>query len=1356
MINYFISSTFSDTHMERDLLAYKILPKLKRLTDNYGQEIAFTDLRWGINSTDYSEAMMMNKVLSTCIKEINKCCPYMIILLGDKYGYQPNNETLQRLLLGDGGNLLSQQDQNKSVTDLEVTYGLLRRTEFDYSSSIVIAIRNSLDKTVIPQKYHSRYFCDNEEEQKKLDCLKRQLSEICPNQIIYYDATWNTDQEELVISNDFEDKMIKMLTDQIKKALPELPPSIEEQQYIYDNAFQKRHYVSFVGRKEETEQIQRFINDPSHSVLLIKGKSGMGKSALLSNACYLYESKLHVVSLFCGNGKFLQDVDDVKRSLIWRLRKLLGDDNVYKKADFKDVIEPLLDRVTKSAQLLIIIDGIDQLKNDIHLKNMDFLPEKYLQHQRIKWIISMSEEFQIPYDIKGLKEANVIRLLPLQEKEIEIFTNAYLKKIGKELPVLIKQKLNRKTVGRSPLYNILLLSRINLLNRNDYTTISMFQNESVRGDLSIYSYIELILNQASFYEKEIAFDIIDATSRTLSFPLAADVFYIVSCFRNGISIKNIIEILCFANRSTSFAETLSFIEYLDMLLKQDENGKVQFVHKLVIPSQEMLMRCTGINYKHIILEYLDQLDDDETFKREEYVYFSYACNNAYRLACYLSKTYCKEEKLARISLVNDINNYGVHNYFLHSDALIHEIIEIYQTSKKKGKQVITFLLDVIDSTCDEHRLLYGVVSAFVFGNSLLNILSAEDCNRLLNRLYQLCKEVLYPNATWNADYLRLFYVCCERCALRSTDLNTQLMFSQQFMQLCLEYSERQDIVENEYLENIHDLAMANKILGESFSHISWSKAIHYYRQGIKVINHPLFQEKRRQIAIQTIHELETLFLQCLINKMSTDKQIGFPTDHDVIVLVDSNINKLSDAISYYQGNKEYMRASRCCSLMSDYYRILEKHEQEKAYVFQMKYFAEEALKLDKHVICSDHVRNAEFRLGYSHDFGFAIEERIMHLEQAFEYAVNQNKEQFAEIGEKILAVTLQELISAWLEYLENQSQERMFTGSLSIERFIKVSQNMTKWLETLISHGQDNVEQVVYPFLNIVANIASDYRERAIDKQNLKMYMESNKDAAYAFELFRTLGDCYQRNKWLFKMIDISNIVSITAHNVSVWKGELIREEEYYNHWVLSLIMETEILGTKNITLQKIKKKYQKTDFSLRRMMRSWIHVAADMLIDNENMEKFLFYVKLNNYCISGQNSDWLLLLRDIYKPEELESDMNLVGAWICKNLSYQDVRMLIYKSNLFEQTALLYAYKKGWYDIAKDIIYNGYDHYLELPMLFLIYKYDRGNYKESVMDLKDICKSRHYHFLKRNGWIKKYTSNAFVEDTKELLKSLR
>ncbi len=84
-IRVFISSTFRDMHAERDQLNRFVFPELRSRCQRRGVEFIGIDLRWGLTSEETQGA----GALQVCLQEIERCRPYFVCLLGERFGWVP-------------------------------------------------------------------------------------------------------------------------------------------------------------------------------------------------------------------------------------------------------------------------------------------------------------------------------------------------------------------------------------------------------------------------------------------------------------------------------------------------------------------------------------------------------------------------------------------------------------------------------------------------------------------------------------------------------------------------------------------------------------------------------------------------------------------------------------------------------------------------------------------------------------------------------------------------------------------------------------------------------------------------------------------------------------------------------------------------------------------------------------------------------------------------------------------------------------------------------------------------------------------------------------------------------------------
>ncbi len=152
--------------------------RLEKYCEENGARFQAVDLRWGVNE----ESQLNQKTLQICFNEIARCQkispkPNFIILLGEKYGWQPipeiipEDEMVQilRLLQGDDKSLIGKWyrlDENavppvyvlQPRKDDQKDYNLWEPIEKELSNILRNIIRNSSDKLNFSPEQKIRYF----------------------------------------------------------------------------------------------------------------------------------------------------------------------------------------------------------------------------------------------------------------------------------------------------------------------------------------------------------------------------------------------------------------------------------------------------------------------------------------------------------------------------------------------------------------------------------------------------------------------------------------------------------------------------------------------------------------------------------------------------------------------------------------------------------------------------------------------------------------------------------------------------------------------------------------------------------------------------------------------------------------------------------------------------------------------------------------------------------------------------------------------------------------------------------------------------------------------------------------------
>jgi hypothetical protein len=86
----FVSSTFMDSNLERDILHRKILPDLEKKGQQHGVQVIFYDMRFGVKDENTKDHMTW----ISCKEAIQQCHEgsdglYFLSLQADRYGYRP-------------------------------------------------------------------------------------------------------------------------------------------------------------------------------------------------------------------------------------------------------------------------------------------------------------------------------------------------------------------------------------------------------------------------------------------------------------------------------------------------------------------------------------------------------------------------------------------------------------------------------------------------------------------------------------------------------------------------------------------------------------------------------------------------------------------------------------------------------------------------------------------------------------------------------------------------------------------------------------------------------------------------------------------------------------------------------------------------------------------------------------------------------------------------------------------------------------------------------------------------------------------------------------------------------------------
>jgi tetratricopeptide (TPR) repeat protein len=362
---------------EREELVKRVFPQLRKLCEARGVTWGEVDLRWGITDEQKAEG----KVLPICLAEIHHCRPYFLGILGERYGWVPEELPSG---VSERESWLAEH-REKSVTELEMLHGVLNNPAMaehaffylrapTYVQALPAADRAAHREAPDPGEI-ARFGAEAAERRAadrraKLDALKEKIRlSGLPVREGYADPKA---LGRLVLAD---------LTAVIERAFPataEPDPSAREA--ALHEAFARVHAAGYVGRQAYYDRLDAQAAGDGLPLVVV-GDAGSGKSALLANWVVRYRAThrgVPVLAHFIGASPESTDWRAMVRRLLGELGRSLGvtleapDDP----AALRQALANALGRVAARprARLMLVVDGLNQLEDRDGAPDLAWLP----------------------------------------------------------------------------------------------------------------------------------------------------------------------------------------------------------------------------------------------------------------------------------------------------------------------------------------------------------------------------------------------------------------------------------------------------------------------------------------------------------------------------------------------------------------------------------------------------------------------------------------------------------------------------------------------------------------------------------------------------------------------------------------------------------------------------------------------------------------------------------------------------------------------------------------------------------------------------------------------------------------------
>lgn len=579
MKTIFVSSTFRDMQFERDLIHERIAPAINARAAEVGDHISFCDLRWGINTLDYEQEESSRKVLRVCLDEIDRCRPYMMIIIGARYGWIPSEDLIR---YGIRGRNLELEDFRRSVTELEIIYGALTRKEdLDH---VFVYFRNISGPA--PKVYEP----EDAEHLAKLEALKARLWNVVGSRIREYTVSWDPEIGTFGSEEEFENLVRQDLLESFEKEWRQiqcLSPCEKMLRMQYSYAEQKEYPLS----SRDTLAREYLAEASNTSVFAVSGESGSGKTALLSRMIRILKKQgAEVLPIFSGISKECNDGYDLLQFMCTFLEDRLGinnnkdlDGDGYDNSDLAQNrsrsslmgISELRERLiylaarysdTIDRELYIVIDAIDQLFPDEVRDSLLFMVP--YPGENIHYIVSFIDSFTF-------NRPAVYRQIPMPDiSEREQMIRGILQWNRREVDDRVLDSILQKKSLSTPLYAGLLMQRLQMLSKEDFDEI----HDAGGGMKAISDHQQRIIEEFPDDIENGAWELINTAAKLVGGNSVKVALCLLAFTRHGLRQEDLFAIMEREHVNYNGLDFSQFIQFLNDFFLLRDDGRYDFTH----------------------------------------------------------------------------------------------------------------------------------------------------------------------------------------------------------------------------------------------------------------------------------------------------------------------------------------------------------------------------------------------------------------------------------------------------------------------------------------------------------------------------------------------------------------------------------------------------------------------------------------------------------------------------------------------------------------------------------------------------------------------------------------------------------
>lgn len=475
---------------ERNHLARFVFPELEERLRERFHHLEPIDLRWGVETVTAADQESKELlVLKVCLGEIERSRPFLIALLGDRYGWVP---PVSRMLAAAQEAKYEGELAGKSVTALEIAFGVLgsadqrRRSRFYIREGLPYAEMDPGTAAELSDAHSSE--ADAPAHHQKLQALKDEIRETMrrwgmPERVRTYTAKWDAQHKcvtglEVWGAQVLED-LWSDLDEDTRAFLGAAPASWQEIERRALGEFVELACRDFQEREAVLSKLKERALSPASPAapwgVCVTGAPGAGKSALLARLVRDLEPSALVLTHVAGISPRSTQVEDLLRRFIFELASSMRIADpaatLTAREDLERTFAQLLARAAGERRVAVLIDALNQFERTPSGMYLTWLPKLWPENARLIATTIPGVESEALAGRAGV-EVSPLPALSAPEAEAIVLSlgRRYHKTIHPEITAALVSKRSEDGMlsGGNPLWLTLAVEELLLLDADDF------------------------------------------------------------------------------------------------------------------------------------------------------------------------------------------------------------------------------------------------------------------------------------------------------------------------------------------------------------------------------------------------------------------------------------------------------------------------------------------------------------------------------------------------------------------------------------------------------------------------------------------------------------------------------------------------------------------------------------------------------------------------------------------------------------------------------------------------------------------------------------------------------------------------